>query len=193
MTADEKRAALDEITRAMAGLSATRLAILAEPGPAPDETTDLIRAIGSATIPVGNGGLVCVAVCTTIPASYSEFAGLVESQGVALIDGRQGKRSTHLKNKTAVFFDVKKVCRYLLRRTSWTELDCESLLRKVPGVTREQRTVSGRRIWGIEIPMAEWVAVQAGARAADIPTAVRRWGDGCRGVSFAPADFDSSR
>ena len=86
-------------------------------------------------------------------AAYNKHGALLETQGITLTEGRPGPRRPGLSRKTAVFVDMERVKKYLLRASSWQADECEEIILAVPGAMRQQRVAGKRRVWGVEIPM----------------------------------------
>ncbi len=150
----------EEAVRTLGELLADRTAIGRQGG---GDEGDLMKAILDSTFPVG-GGLppIQVAVALSDPEVYMAHHATLESQGIAMTQGRPGPRTPHLAGKKNIFFDMDKVKRFLLRGTPWGGLDCEQLLLRVRHAHQAQRKLGGQRVSGIEIPACDWVSAPDG-------------------------------
>lgn len=89
---------------------------------------------------------------------YQLHAETLKSHGVVLTEGRTGIRRPVLDGKKAVFLDMDRITRYLLGGRPDQSRDYRRLLRRLPGAKSAQRlSVGGLRVWGIEIPVRDWV------------------------------------
>jgi hypothetical protein len=122
------------------------------------DEADLMKTILDSTFHVGNGQApVSVSVVISDTESYMRYSETLESQGIAMTEGRPGVRRPVLEGKKYVFLDMEKVKRFLLKGTSWYPLDCEQLLLRLPGAKRAQRMLGRQRIWGLELLANDWV------------------------------------
>ncbi len=157
----------EEATRTLGQLLADRTTIGTQGG---GDEADLMKAILDSTFPVGSGlPPVSVAVAISDPETYLLHASTLESQGIAMTEGRPGQRRPTLEGKKFIFFDLDRVKRFLLRGTPWWSLDCQQLLMRLPGASRQQRTVGNQRPWGVEVPAIDWVVpVEPGERLESV-------------------------
>jgi len=125
------------------------------------DEADLMKTILDSTFPVG-GGLPPVSVADVVsdPEVFLLHHTTLESQGIAMTEGRPGHRRPALEGKKFIFMDMDKVKRYLLRGTPWWSMDCDQLLLRVTGASRQQRKMGSQRIWGVEIPIRDWVEMK---------------------------------
>lgn len=121
---------------------------------------ELIRIILESKIRVGNGIEKTVSEICHEPKHYCVYYEALERDGIALIEDRNGPRSTDLSRKTHVFLNITAVKRYLLRRTRFEEMDCDVLLERFGGV-QKQRVVSGKRSWGWEFPIGKMITIRS--------------------------------
>lgn len=170
MTAHQTEA-LALLAQASQALAAARRLLLIDPQPVASEVSDLAAAISAATFPQAGGPPISVALAISDPEVYLTHAGTLESQGITLTHGRRGQRGRSLGSKKFIFFEARKVVRYLLRPSLWTAAGVASVLRRAPGASPAQRVVGTRRPWGIEVPLVEWQALggAGGALVADEP------------------------
>lgn len=149
----------DGAVRRLGELLADRMSIGRQGG---GDETDLMKTILDSTFQAGSG-LPPVSVSEVIsdPDTYLSHHTTLESQGVAMTEGRPGIRRPVLEGKKFIFMDLDKVKRYLLRGTPWWNMDCEQLLLRLKGASRQQRKMGSQRIWGIELPLGEWVETRA--------------------------------
>lgn len=119
---------------------------------------DLLKLILESQFPVGNGmPPMTVSDVITDASAYIMHNQTLERFGIGLTSGRPGPRSQNLEGKRFMFFNMDAVKRYLLRGTGWEQMDCEQLLLRVEGATHTQRAISGKRCWGVEVPMKDMV------------------------------------
>jgi hypothetical protein len=119
---------------------------------------DLIRAIFTSSFLVGIGDAqAVVANVLSDPAEYARYHGALEKYGVALVEGRPGRRRSGLGSKRLLFLDLDRILGRLLRTTGWRERDSDTLLLSLPEARREQHWIAGNRVWGVVIPYAHWV------------------------------------
>lgn len=123
------------------------------------EIADLVTALATARCPVAHGPPLSVADVIGLDAAYSDHAAALETQGVALIADRRGRRGSLRDDKTHVFVAPKVVTRRLLKGSRWGAHDVARALLDVPGAARRQRSLGGQRRWGIELPMVAWASL----------------------------------
>ncbi len=126
------------------------------------EAADLVAALSAARCPVHQAPPVAVADVIGQDAMYHAHAAALEAQGVALTADRRGRRGTILADMTHVFVDPAAAKRHLLPGTRWCARALARALLGVPGAARRQRSVGGRRRWGVEVPLATWAALAQG-------------------------------
>lgn len=120
--------------------------------PAARDAGNLLRAVCAASDDAGDG--VTVGQVITQPDAYRIHHGRMELLGVALTEGRPGPRKVELESKKFAFVYTEQVKRKLLAATAWKHLDIEQMLLRLQGAQHAQRRVAGKRVWGVEIPVA---------------------------------------
>lgn len=159
------------------------------------ETADLVVTLATALCPVAHGPPVAVADVIDQDAGYYEHAAALEAQGVALTADRRGRRGSFRAGKTAVFVDPQATKCRLLTDARWSARDVARVLLGIAGAVRRQRSLGGRRRWGIEVPLAAWATI-AEAERAGVPHTLAlasSWGHTATVIPWRPVRQTGSR
>lgn len=114
---------------------------------------ELVRDIAQSHIGIGGGQYKLVSEILSDIDDRAAYWEHLERHGISLISPGRGPRNMALASH--VFFLPAMVTRYLLSKsTRWTtDHDISQVMMRVPGAIKAQRTLLGKRCWGIEVPI----------------------------------------
>lgn len=117
-----------------------------------DQQSLLSTILGTSVFLNRNVGEVSIGTVLSDPDSSVKD---LERVGIALVNKKRGRPPADPEpGSLDLFIEPVNVKRYVLKETAWATQSIQQILVRLEGAEWTQRTIGGRRIWGVKIPWA---------------------------------------